>query len=339
MNAGSVSNIKIGKTSVKGLNVKDISIIDFRKLISEFFIGKKSKTEMEKGEDIINIFMRQLSTPAFSENKDIDLIKNDISSFISKLSLEDIKPMLSEKFISTEDFKKKLTEFISKIQQDDEKQDNGFKTMEDYGNFKKTVLLNKKNQLSNIKEEPTKITSKILKSQPKAESTIDTKETPPSKDTFSIAVTKIQLKNASITNDSKLPEVRKESINEDLVKTVSFMKNNGVKSLTVKVVPKEMGQITIELVYTGDKISGKLTPTTNSTFQILDQNISLLNSELLRSGINVQNLTVNLYPGDSSKNQGENQKQNDKRREEKRKIQEIDEEKSIDEFGNINIFA
>jgi len=371
LNVSQVINILSDKTAGKSsLNGKVINMVDFKKLISGLLSNKKSQIGTEISEDILNLLISQLGTGALTENKTnlneikvLDMEKTDISSNISKLSLEDIKPLLNEnldlpeigdKTISTEDFKKKLTEFIAGIQQNNEKQADESKKLEEYGNFKKTVLQNRKNDMFNLKEKTIIIPSKIQENVPvKTEAHLNIKDTKEvkleekhiikvkassSSDAFSSAINKIELKNTNIKEESQLLEINKESLKQDVIKTISFMKDNDVKNLTVKIIPKELGEITIELIYTADKISAKLTSNTNSTFQLLDQNLSILNSELSKNGINIQNVSVNLYSGDFSEHGG-NQGQEYSRKKEKREIKEIEPDDMKDEFSNINTFA
>jgi len=385
MNVGEVINILPGKTAgKKSLNGKSINIVDFKKLVSGLFSSKKDKSDTEVSSDILSLLISQYSSGNLSEKginlneiKTADNDKIDISSIISKLNIDDIKSLLSENFmtsdnintakadniksllkeslnipensgrtISAEDFKGKLTEFISKT--DNKSQTYESTKLEDYGNFKKAILINRRNGMLSIKEEPIKTEADNMQKQSvKTERSVSYKETNEAKESikvkdsdnvFSSVINKLELKNTSIKGETQLPEIRKENLNEDVIKTISFMKDNDIKNLTVKVVPKELGEITIELIYTGDKINAKLTSSSNSTFQLLDQNVSILNSELSKNGVNLQNVNVSLYSGDFSENE-RNQGQEYKRRDERKQVQEISSDEPIDEFGNINIFA
>lgn len=404
MNAGKVINILPGKTDKKiSLNGKNGNMIDFKKLVSELFSGKKDKSDTEVSSDILSILISKFTSGNLSE-KGMDLSefnrgdtdKTNISSIISKLNLVDLlsknemifdninsaggydlKSLLSEnlktfdninsakvdniksllneslnnpdkvnKTMSVEDFKEKLTELVAKT---DEISAYESTKLEDYGNFKKAFMINRRNDMLSVKKEPIKTeTDNMQKQSVKTERSASHKETNEAKesikvkdsetDVFSSGISKLELKNTSVKGETKLPEIRKENLKEDVIKTISFMKDNDIKNLTVKVMPKELGEITIELIYTGDKMSAKLTSNSNSTFQLLDQNLSILNSELSKNGVNLQNVNVSLYSGDFSGNE-RNQGQEYKRKEERKQVQEIISDEKAEKFSNINIFA
>lgn len=278
------------------------------------------------------------------------LIKNLITyDDIDSAKVHNIKALLNENLNipekadnikTSEDFKGRLTEIISKS---DKKQTYDSIKLEDYGSFKKSVLLNKKNDMFTLKE-----ADNFQKHSVKTETPVSLKETNEAEedikvksseaDVFSSVINKLELKSSSIKEEAELPEIKKESLNKDIIKTISFMKDNDIKNLTVKVMPKELGEITIELIYTGDKMSAKLTSNSNSTFQLLDQNLYVLNSELSKNGVNLQNVSISLYSGDFSGNE-RNQGQEYKRREERKQVQEIISDEKAEEFSNINIFA
>ncbi|MFA6941818.1 MAG: flagellar hook-length control protein FliK, partial [Clostridiaceae bacterium] len=277
---------------------------------------------------------------------------------IASAKVDNIESLLNEslnisenevKTMSAGDFKEKLTEFILKIDENNKNQGYESTKLEDYGNFKKSVLLNRRNDMFSLKEEPIKKEDNNLQKQSiKTETALSFKDTNEAKENikvkdssanvFSSVINKLELKNTSIKGETQLPEIKKESLNTDVIKTISFMKDNDIKNLTVKVMPKELGEITIELIYTGDKINAKITSSSNSTFQLLDQNVSILNSELSKNGVNLQNVNVSLYSGDFSGNE-RNQGQEYKRGDERKQVQEINQDESIENFGNINIFA
>ncbi|MDV3425961.1 MAG: flagellar hook-length control protein FliK [Bacillota bacterium] len=343
-----ISLYSSGNLSEKGMNPNEINTqgtdkIDISSIISKLNLDDLlSKNQMTldnvtaAGKDNIKSF--------FSKNLIFENINSDKADNINSLLSESLNiPENEVKNMSSEDFKKKLTEFISKINKNDKSQAYESTKLEDYGNFKKTILINRRNDMLSLKEEPVKIeTDNMRKQSVSNKETNEAKESIKVKDSeedvFSSVINKLELKNTSIKGETKLPEIRKQNLNEDVIKTISFMKDNDIKNLTVKVVPKELGEITIELIYTGDKINAKLTSSSNSTFQLLDQNMSILNSELSKNGVNLQNVNVSLYSGDFSEKE-RNQGQEYKRRDERKQVQEISSDEPIDEFSNINIFA
>lgn len=347
-----ISKFTSGNLSEKGMDLSEFNRADTDKTDISGIISKLNLVDLlSKNEmifDNINSAGGYDLKALLSENPiTIDNINSAKVDNIESLLNESLNnPEKINKTMSTEDFKGKLTELIAKI---DENQACESTKLEDYGNFKKTILINRRNDMLSVKEEPIKAeTDNMQKQTVKTEKSVSYKETNEAKesikvkdseaDVFSSGISKLELKNTSVKGEIKLPEIRKENLKEDVIKTISFMKDNDIKNLTVKVMPKELGEITIELIYSGNKMSAKLTSNSNSTFQLLDQNLSVLNSELSKNGVNLQNVNVSLYSGDFSEKE-RNQGQEFKRRDERKQVQEISSDEPIDEFSNINIFA
>lgn len=319
--------------------ISKLNLDDIKSLLSENQMTFDNDTSAGRY-DVKSLLIKNLIT-----FDDIDSAKDhNVKSLLSEnLNIPENEGMIK----TTEDFKGRLTEIMSKS---DKNQTYDSIKLEDYGSFKKSVLQNKRNDMFSLKDAPIKTEAdNFQKHFVKTERPISFKETNEAEESikvkdsssdnvFSSVINKLELKISSIKEEAELPEIRKESLNKDVIKTISFMKDNDMKNLTVKVMPKELGEITIELIYTGDKMSAKLTSTSNSTFQLLDQNLSVLNSELSKNGVNLQNVSVSLYSGDFSGNE-KNQEQEYKRREQRKQIQEINSDEKAEEFSNINIFA
>jgi flagellar hook-length control protein FliK len=94
--------------------------------------------------------------------------------------------------------------------------------------------------------------------------------------------------------------INKANIVADMIKTVKYMQENDVKNLTVKLVPKELGEITIKLVMENGMMKANITATNKEAYNLLNSNLQDLNGKLQSSDIRIQNFTVNIYNDDTT---------------------------------------
>lgn len=115
--------------------------------------------------------------------------------------------------------------------------------------------------------------------------------------------------------------VNKANLVADMIKTVKYMQENDVKDLTVKLVPKELGEITIKLVMENGMMKANITATNKEAYNLLNSNLQDLNGKLQNSDIKIQNFTINIYNEDTTffkQGSNENGSQNDNNRNNKK---------------------
>lgn len=120
-----------------------------------------------------------------------------------------------------------------------------------------------------------------------------------------------------------IPEIiQYNDINKEISQVVHYMKTSDIKELTLKVKPKELGEITIHLLK-GHESNIVISVEKEQLFNSLKHNLILINNELKDLGFNVDNIeilmksnegnnptfTSNFNKG-SSKNQSSKSKQN-----------------------------
>lgn len=94
--------------------------------------------------------------------------------------------------------------------------------------------------------------------------------------------------------------INKGSLDYDIIKTLKYMDVNNIKELTVKVNPKELGEITINLVMEEGKLKAAITASTKDTYNLLNSNLQDLSNRLHTNDIKVQSLSLNLYNEDAT---------------------------------------
>ncbi|MBV4426938.1 flagellar hook-length control protein FliK [Clostridium tyrobutyricum] len=102
--------------------------------------------------------------------------------------------------------------------------------------------------------------------------------------------------------------INKNSFTEDIIKSVKYMEINNVKDMTVKISPKELGNITINLVMEEGKMKAVITASNKDAYNILNSNIQDLSNKFQNSEIKIQNFSLNLYHEDTTffKEEGKN---------------------------------
>lgn len=106
-------------------------------------------------------------------------------------------------------------------------------------------------------------------------------------------------KNVSVeVNENKM--VAKANIVQDMVKSIKYMENNNLKNLTVKVMPKELGEIVIRLTMESGKIKLALNATNKETYSLLNSNLGEISEKLTTANLKIQPAEINVYNGDTT---------------------------------------
>ncbi|WP_368487898.1 flagellar hook-length control protein FliK [Clostridium sp. BJN0013] len=94
--------------------------------------------------------------------------------------------------------------------------------------------------------------------------------------------------------------INKNSFNSDMIKTLKYMDINNVKELTVKINPKELGEITINLTMQEGKLKAVLTASNKEAYNLLNANLQDLSNKIQTNDIKVQGLSLNIYNEDAT---------------------------------------
>ncbi len=160
------------------------------------------------------------------------------------------------------------------------------------------------------------------------------------------------LKNSTDINELSSNEtlgklvINKNTMNTDIIKSIKYMELNNVKDLTVKIMPKELGEVFIKLTMEGGIMKANIGATTKEAYNLLNSNMQLIEDKLQNSGIKVQELSLNIYNEDTTffKQSSENGKNSNPSKSENKadlsSMDEIPEEENISTIdGNVNILA
>lgn len=101
-------------------------------------------------------------------------------------------------------------------------------------------------------------------------------------------------------DDIQNVNLNKATFDSDIIKTLKYMDLNNIKQLTVKISPKELGNITINLVMEDGKMKAVLTASNKDAYNLLNSNMQNLSNKLQNSDIKVQTFSLNLYHEDTT---------------------------------------
>jgi len=89
--------------------------------------------------------------------------------------------------------------------------------------------------------------------------------------------------------------INKNNIELDVIKSVKFMELNNIKDLTVKMNPKELGEITIKLTMDSGIMKASILAQNKDTYTLLNHNIQDISDRLKNMDIKIQSLDINVY--------------------------------------------
>ncbi|ERI91251.1 flagellar hook-length control protein [Clostridiales bacterium oral taxon 876 str. F0540] len=200
----------------------------------------------------------------------------------------------------------------------------------EYVNLDKKDLSNKDNTLEseNLSNDKVNFTEgvslrstekedKLLKNLVNQEKPKGVKDTADSKITNVLARFEVSNLNKQEVVIDK-PVINRTSMNMDLIKAVKYMDLNNLKELSVKVMPKDLGQIIIRLTMDNGIMKANITANSKETYDLLNSQLPTISNQLSEQNLSIQSFSLSLGNGDNflfsgnEGNSGEGQKQKQK---------------------------
>lgn len=147
--------------------------------------------------------------------------------------------------------------------------------------------------------------------------------------------------NEAVIN-AKAPIVTKANFSADIIKSLKYMENNNIKDLTIKIMPKGLGEVIIKITSDGGIMKASITASNKEAYSLLNSNLKDLNSSLSNQDIKIQNVEINIYNDDTTFFSGSDSKENgsdsnkNNRSIEKLTADEADDTSEQDDFYNEN---
>lgn len=140
--------------------------------------------------------------------------------------------------------------------------------------------------------------------------------------------------------------INKNNFSADMIKSIKYMELNNMKDLTVKINPKELGEVVIRLTMEAGAMKATITAANKEAYNLLNSNLADMTDKLQNNDIKVQSLALNIYNEDTTffkdgSNNNQNNEENKGRK--SHTVGAISEEDNVDHLSsvdsNVNMLA
>jgi flagellar hook-length control protein FliK len=140
---------------------------------------------------------------------------------------------------------------------------------------------------------------KLLKSIINSDSKVDNKADSKIM-TIASQLNRLAEANTQVGEVSEALVVNKNTMINDVVKVVKYMDLNNLKELTVKINPKDLGEISIKLTMEGNLLKANISASSKDTYNLLNANLSDLKNGLNNQQIKIHDVAINIYNDDTT---------------------------------------
>lgn len=153
------------------------------------------------------------------------------------------------------------------------------------------------------------------------------------------------MKSDSINVVKEPSALNQKTFAGDIIKTLKYMDMNNIKEMTVKINPKELGEVLINVTMESGVMKATISASNKEAYNLIQGNLQDINAKLNNSEVKVSNLSLNIYNDDTTfyKNESgrENSHQNNGKRDDSISSVSLEDEDSEDYTldGNVNKLA
>ena len=152
---------------------------------------------------------------------------------------------------------------------------------------------------------------------------------------------------SNIISEVKPVAVSRETVATDVVSNVKYMVKNQVEQLTVKIYPKELGEITIKIISEDGIMKADIKSTSKETYTLLNSNMEEIKKHLSNESLIIKEVNIGLYEDTTYySGQGFSNEFNDERNKESYLVEDNDlnihkeeNEEISEEISNVNLLA
>lgn len=154
--------------------------------------------------------------------------------------------------------------------------------------------------------------------------------------------------SSNIISEVKPVAVSRETVATDVVSNVKYMVKNQVEQLTVKIYPKELGEITIKIISEDGIMKADIKSTSKETYTLLNSNMEEIKKHLSNESLIIKEVNIGLYEDTTYySGQGFSNEFNDERNKENYSVEDNDSinihkeenEEISEEISNVNLLA
>lgn len=153
---------------------------------------------------------------------------------------------------------------------------------------------------------------------------------------------------SNIISEVKPVAVSRETVATDVVSNVNYMVKNQVEQLTVKIYPKELGEITIKIISEDGIMKADIKSTSKETYTLLNSNMEEIKKYLSNESLIIKEVNIGLYEDTTYySGQGFSNEFNDERNKKNYFVEDNDSinihkeenEEISQEISNVNLLA
>ena len=341
-------------SEIADLNISSEPINNNNSNVLENINLLKNNTVFES--ENINIFENVIEEASLNNSENIDL-NEETSSNIINLSIEEIVKTLNleeDKVVTKDNIDKILTvlcdkdgneikkdKFIEVV--DSSKGESKKDTSQGVEMLKMVFNIDKSNgeqkgeedilaKLMTMDEDTNKVEDYIVEDTPIFTEVLNSKNDVAS----------------SLISEVKPVAVSRETVATDVVSNVNYMVKNQVEQLTVKIYPKELGEITIKIISEDGIMKADIKSTSKETYTLLNSNMEEIKKHLSNESLIIKEVNIGLYEDTTYySGQGFSNKFNDERNKENYFVEDNDSiniykeenEEISEEISNVNLLA
>lgn len=108
------------------------------------------------------------------------------------------------------------------------------------------------------------------------------------------------VQNFEISSKMQNLIVNRNNFVGDIIKTVNYMTANNLKNLTVKIIPKELGEIVISMISQDGNMKLAMKTSNKDTLNLLNANLNDIVNQLNSQNIKIQPSQISIYNEDAS---------------------------------------
>jgi flagellar hook-length control protein FliK len=93
--------------------------------------------------------------------------------------------------------------------------------------------------------------------------------------------------------------ISRNNFDADFIKAIKFMDTNNIKELSVKIIPKDLGEIVIRISMDNGIMKANITAANKETYNLLNSQLPAISNQLSEQNMNIQSFNLSLYNGDN----------------------------------------
>ena len=237
-----------------------------------------SQVKLENNE--VYDFMKQNIQTELGDNK----ISNEVYDFI-KQSINDENSIGKYERISLKDVSdSKKSNIENELKQEINKLD-GYKQLEISSLSNKSNVLQNTVSSANLKDKDLDTLESILDINDGNNFTFQNNN---------LNAVNTQTSQDNVSSEAPVTTIRQEFIGEDVIKTVKYLKSNGLEEIKIKISPRELGDMTIKLIKNHEETKVLITISKEDVFDMINKKIGDITKHLNDLNINVKEVSVDI---------------------------------------------